>query len=98
MLKPIFASLREAGHVVLGYLDDIIIIGETKCQVEAGIRATTQAFSDLGFKIHLKKSVLKPVQEIQFLGFMINTVDMKFKLPADKVLNIKLECETLLST
>ena len=97
MLKPIFASLREAGHVILGYLDDIIIIGETKCQVEAGIRATTQAFSKLGFKIHLKKSVLKPVQEIQFLGFMINTVDMKFKLPADKVLNIKLECETLLS-
>lgn len=97
MLKPIFASLREAGHIVLGYLDDTIIVGESESQVNASIEATTQAFSDLGFIVHPTKSVLKPVQEIQFLGFIINTIDMTIKLPTDKMQKVKLECEVLLS-
>ena len=97
VLKPILASLREAGHIIIGYLDDIILIGETVSQVESAVTATTQAFSELGFKIHPQKSVLKPTQIIQFLGFTINTIEMKILLPDEKIQNIREECEQLLN-
>ena len=71
VLKPILASLRETGHIIVAYLDYIKLIGETAQQVESAVTATTQIFSELGFKILPQKSVLKPTQIIQFLGFSI---------------------------
>ena len=97
MLKPILASLREAGHIVVGYLDDIILIGESESQVESAVRATIQAFSELGFKIHFQKSEFKPTQKIKFLGFTVNSTEMTIKLPDDKVQNIREECVQLLN-
>ena len=99
MLKPILASLREAGHIIVGYLDDIILIGETESQVESAVTATTQAFSELGFKVHPQKSVLKPTQKILFFffWFIINSREMTIKLPEEKIQNIREECDQLLN-
>ena len=80
MLKPILASLREAGHIVVGYLDDIILIGESESQVESAVRATIQAFSELGFKIHFQKSEFKPTEKMKFLGFTVNSTEMTLKV------------------
>ena len=38
----------------------------------------------LGFTIHLDKSVLKPTQNLMYLGFIINSKDMTLKLTEEK--------------
>ena len=47
---------------------------------------------DLGFVIDLKKSVMTHSQEMEFLGFLINSMEMTISLPEEKLQNVKLEC------
>ena len=51
---------------------------------------------NLGVVINLEKSVLVPTQKLEFLGFVINTIDRILVLPDDKVKSIKFLCRTLL--
>ena len=53
-------------------------------------------FSKLGFILHPEKSVLKPVQVLIFLGFVLNSVDMTVSLTWEKIQHIKVECEKML--
>ncbi len=39
---------------------------------------------NLGFIINNLKSLLTPTQEIEFLGFSVNTVNLEIKLPGEK--------------
>ena len=45
--------------------------------------------SDLGFIIHSEKSVLVPTQNIVFLGFVLNPIDMTVSLTKEKPQKIK---------
>lgn len=98
LLKPVFAELRKAGHTVIGYLDDTIIIGETKEKLKESVSATTKILSELGFLIHTKKSVLIPTRELTFLGFILNTESMIVKLPQTKAQEVKDSCRELMGT
>ena len=80
LLKPLLATLRKSGYLVLAYLDDTIIIGKTKAQTERAVKATTELLSKLGFIIHPDKSVLEPSHEVVFLGFKLNTLEMTITL------------------
>ena len=86
VLKPIFASLREQGFCVLGYIDDSLILGRSfdEC-VEATTRLSNM-FTSLGFTLNLKKSSLIPVQNITFLGYVIDSVSMTVS-PTEKKVN-----------
>ena len=98
LLKPVFAELRKAGHTVIGYLDDTIIIGETKEKLKESVSATTKILSELGFLIHTKKSVLIPTRELAFLGFILNTESMIVKLPQTKAQEVIDSCRELMGT
>ena len=50
----------------------------------------------LGFVVNTKKSVFQPQQSLEFLGFVINSVDMEMLLPRDKLKKIRLEAQRLL--
>ena len=97
LLKPAFANLREQGHIVIGYLDDTLIIGKTAAETRAAVTATTQMLSDLGFIVHPEKSVLDPSQDITFLGFKMNTTNMEVRLPKEKQDDIIQSCTELLT-
>lgn len=92
VLKPILASLRSSGHLVLAYLDDTIIIGKSRAATLQAVQATVKIFSRLGFIIHPEKSVLEPRQELEFLGYQLNTATMKISLPNSKSADIKDAC------
>ncbi|XP_070550151.1 uncharacterized protein [Ptychodera flava] len=49
----------------------------------------------LGFGINWEKSYLVPTQEIEFLGFLINSVTMRMFLPESKILQIINQCANL---
>ena len=53
---------------------------------------------NLGFVINFKKSQLTPVKEIEFLGLVINSVNMTLALPQEKVLDIQNKCAQLIAS
>ena len=84
MLKPPFATLRENGHLSVVYVDDSILMGETYLECSHNIADTVSILTSLGFYIHPVKSVLVPTQEITFLGFVLNSVNMTISLTNKK--------------
>ena len=64
----------------MGYLDDSILFGDNydECKV-AALRAVN-SFESLTFQVLPEKSSLTPKQEIDFLGFTINSNNMTLKV------------------
>ncbi len=80
LLKPVLATLREMGFTVLGYIDDTIFIENSAEILSNSLLAATRLFDSLGLTISVKKSVLVPVQRIEYLGFIIDSVSMTVEL------------------
>ena len=97
ILKPVYATLRMKGHLNVGYIDDSYLQGDTAHQCQTNVSDTCCLFTRLGFNIHPVKSVLKPVQCLVFLGFVLKSINMTVCLPTEKVLRIKERCSKLLS-
>ena len=53
-------------------------------------------FESLGFLINHEKSVLQPGQKLAFLGFLLDSVNIKVFLTAEKTEKIILACQQLL--
>ena len=84
LLKPVFSHLREMGYVSVIYVDDSLLYGDTFEECLENVKVTLECLQELGFIIHSKKSVLRPTQIIEFLGFIINTRDMTLTLTSKK--------------
>lgn len=97
ILKPIFATLRQKGVTVMGYIDDFYIQGDSAEQCQTAIKATTQLLESCGFIINYEKSSCIPKHEIKFLGFIINSESMTVKLPDDKTCEVVQLCEKFMT-
>jgi len=84
LLKVPFSHLRKQGHIVTGYIDDTLIIGQSTDQTVAAVNETVRILSDLGFVIHQEKSVFKPTKEITYLGCVLNSENMTSKITHDR--------------
>lgn len=91
-LKPVLATLREMGHTVIAYIDDTIILADSLQECQLAIKDSVELFEKLGFVIHDKKSVLKPCYQLEFLGFMIDSVKMTITLTDSKKDQISTLC------
>ena len=50
------------------------------------IEVTVNLLIKLGFEIHEQKSILKPTQELEFLGFVINSKNMTISINKDTII------------
>ena len=96
LLKPVYSSFRELGHSVIGYIDDSLLVGESKEELGDAVINLIKLFDRLGLTVHPGKSVIQPVQKIEFLGFELNSIDMTVSLVARKKLKIASMCGSLL--
>ena len=90
-MKSVLSTLRKIDYSVMSYLDDIFICGDTFEECRDAVLATVNLLLKLGFSIHPQKSQLIPVQKIEYLGFLIDSVKMKIslaKLKQDKLNNL----------
>ena len=71
-----------------------------KCWENQNIKQNIQTFESLGFTVHPEpKSVLHPSQEIEFLGFILNSVIMTKTITDEKKRQLKsFYTKTLLTT
>ena len=97
ILKPPLAALRSIGHVITGYIDDSLLVADTKEEAARAVTDSAKLLAQLGFIIHPEKSIFEPTQEIEYLGFVVNSNDMLVSLPQSKKLEISDSCASLLS-
>lgn len=97
ILKPVYAHLRSIGHTCMGHIDDSLLVGQTFSSCQDNILDTVSLFTNLGFTVHPVKSVLQPLQKIDFLGFVLDSVTMTVTLTETKAMKVKSACANLLS-
>lgn len=75
------------------YLDDILIMHQSKESLLQEVKKTSNFLETLGFTINHPKSQMTPIQQIQFLGFLVDSKVMKLFLPEGKMQEIAQLCQ-----
>ena len=82
--KVPFSVLRMQGHTSVVYVDDSYLQGGSYESCLKNVNNTIIMLPSLGFTIHPEKSVLKPTQNLIYLGFIVNSKDITLTLTEDK--------------
>lgn len=96
LMRTALKPLRQAGIRLVAYLDDILIMSESKEQAIEDTRKTIRQLEKLGFVINSKKSILCPSRELEFLGSVINTRNMNLSVPKVKMDKVRREARQIL--
>ena len=96
--RPIVATLRSMGLRSIIYIDDILIMAETPTLAKEHTAGLIFLLENLRFIINYPKSLLIPTQELNFLGFVVNSANMEIRMPGGKIRQIRLETKKLLGT
>ena len=97
LLKPVYANLRQQGQESSGYIDDSYLQGDDFANCVANVKATVNAFDSLGLITHPEKSALIPTQQLTYLGFMLDSVEMKIFLTPKKIERLTKHCLEILN-
>ena len=73
--KPLLGHLHKQLVNILIYIDDTLLVAESIKKLHRNIQLTLYCFKNAGFLVNFKKSLLKPTQQIVFLGFLIDSVE-----------------------
>jgi hypothetical protein len=96
LLRPVVAFLRTRNIRLLIYLDDILLVASSPLILHQHTSVVINLLQDLGFLVNFEKSILTPTQILEFLGFIINTVTMRFYLPPEKIAKTYRLCKALM--
>lgn len=70
ILKVPMAALRSLGHIIIPYIDDSLLIAQSRLEALHALKDTIEVLSRLGFTIHPSKSLLESCHEISFLALL----------------------------
>ena len=96
LLKPALSEMHLQGHISSSYIDDIYLQGKTYHECVENVIDTVIQFDRLGLVAHPIKSVFNPSQELEILGFILNSVTMTITLTGRKAQTLQIACRTLL--
>ena len=96
-LKPALSTLHLRGHVSSAYLDDMYLLGKTYRECVDNVIDSVQVVDSLGFVAHPDKSTFIPLQQLEFLGFILNSVEMTIRLTQEKATRLQTACNILLT-
>lgn len=98
LMKPVLCVLRTRGHIIIIFIDDLLLIATSYEKCCATVLETIQLLSDLGFVVHVEKSVFVPQQQATFLGFLLNSITMRITLTHEKIQKITKYISKLLAS
>ena len=96
ILKPPLSKLRCMGHIVSAYITDLYLQSDSIVGCISTIVDTAILFDSLGFVIHPDKSEFLPTQQLQYLGFIIDSVKMRVYLTDKRKQKLLLHINELL--
>ena len=90
IMKVPLSKLREMGLTLSGYLDDQLHLNyiSRETAIAEGVIAADM-FQDTGNTINWDKSVIDGPQEIEHLGFVINSITMVVTMTKEKIEDFK---------
>ena len=97
LLKPVYSSLRKKGFLSVGYIDDSYLQGSNESECARNVTHARALFTDLGFVINEDKSITIPTQQLQFLGFILDSTLMRITLTPDKKEKLITLCSSVLA-
>ena len=98
VMKPVFATLRKMGHSNVAYIDDSLLQSDTFDLCLINISDTVKLIDSLGLTTHPEKSIVIPTQCIEFLGFLLNSIDMTVRLAPRKVVKLKEQAHKIMKS
>ena len=87
---------RKGFDLLIVYLDDFLIISDSKETCAQALSTLIALLRKLGFAIHWGK-VVDPTQKIVFLGIELDSCNMTLRLPHDKLDVLRQELQSFLS-
>ena len=87
---------RKGFDLMIVYLDDFLIISDSKEACAQALSNLILLLRKLGFAIHWGK-VVDPSQKIIFLGIELDSINMTLRLPHDKLDLLRLELQSFLN-
>ena len=96
-LKPALSELHLRGHISGAYIDDMYLQGQTYKDCVHNVIDSIVRIDSLGLVAHPGKSVFNPSQQLEFLGFILNSVSMTTRLTQEKAAGLKTTCHALLT-
>ena len=97
ILKPVYAHLKQLGHIACGYIDDSFIMSDTYINCLNSIRVTHDLFTSLGFFFNFEKSNLIPSKQMEHLGFILKSTDMTVSLTSKKKISLLAKCREVIN-
>ena len=97
LMKPVTSYLRRQGVHMIIYLDDMLFLNQSQEGLVQDLVLAQKTLADLGLVANLTKSELTPVQQIEFLGYQIDSIAMTLSLPKSKISKILAQCRKILS-
>ena len=97
LLRVPFGILRSKGYLSVVFVDDTYLQADCRSKCLDNIQATISLLRSLGFTIHADKSILEPTQQIEFLGFIIDSSQMTIKLSEKKTNVLKNKIKSFLA-
>ena len=89
LMRPLVARWRSMGHVSLVYIDDGISGVADRTSAKAASIIQRKDLLSSGLKVNEAKSDWEPRQLGQWLGIIINTIQMPFQVPSSKLERLK---------
>lgn len=86
-MEAVVKVLREEGATIWVYLDDFLLIGQDTDEVQFYTIRLLELLADLGIEVNYPKSVVKPVQVLQYLGFILDLMEGRVDVPPHKLAN-----------
>jgi len=81
LMKPVVGLLRQIGLHLIIYLDDMLFMYSNREQLESMVPMILSLLEALGLMVNKIKFLLKPTELIEFLGFIINSHNLRLPLP-----------------
>lgn len=79
------------------YLDDFLLVHQNEDPLRSQVVYTLDLLDRLGWQINLKNAQLNPAQKLTFLGISWDTRLLCIPLPPEKVLDLPLSIQRILS-
>jgi len=96
MMRVIAQVARARGLRIVVYLDDILVMADTEEQCRKDTIVLTEIIMEFGLQMSVKKSKLIPSQTRMYLGVIVDSVEMVFRLPPEKILAIQKQTRQIL--
>ena len=98
LMAPISAILHRYGIRMLRYLDDWLILAESRTTCFQAMDRLLQVCEELGLQVNFRKSSLIPSQDMTYLGMQILSVRFVAKPTETRVVNLLNIIEEFLSS